>query len=183
MVARVIITLLTLALFGAGAAFAGEPDWFTRVKEQGLEKACAQEVARHEQGVLKDSLHVGRCYYDLGRWQAGLELHRRLLRSPDRNYAAMARVRVGEGLFHTGRMTEARAAFTKCLEEHPEAWFDGSIADRCRAWIAKLDGKLQSPEKKAENPPAIDEVKQEVKDLERRLAKLRELLERLAEEE
>ncbi len=180
---RLMGALLAILLLLAGVALATEPDWFTRVKEMGLERACEVEVERHARGVLADSLHVGRCYYDLGRFDEGLDVHRRLTRSPDRNYAAMAKVRVGEGLFHLGRVEEARAAFESCLAEHPEAWFDGSIADLCRAWLKKLDGKLQSPEKKAVRPAVIDDVKKEVKALERRLAELNELLKRLAEDD
>jgi tetratricopeptide (TPR) repeat protein len=183
MSARVTGILFAATLLLSGVAAAGEPDWFTRVKEMGLDKACAVEVSRHEAGVLSDSLHVGRCYYDLGRYEEGLAVHRRLVRSPDRNYAAMARVRVGEGLFHLGRVEESRAAFAACLKEQPDAWLDGSIADRCRAWISKLDGKLVSPEREAARPSAIDEVKKEVEDLEKRLAELRKLIQRLAEED
>jgi len=183
MSARLAVALVTATLLLAGVAAAGEPDWFTRVKEMGLDKACAVEVSRHEQGVLKDSLHIGRCYYDLGRYEEGLEVHRRLVRSPDRNYAAMAGVRVGEGLFHLGQGEKSRAAFVSCLKKHPEAWLDGSIADRCRAWISKLDGKLTSVEQEAGSTPAIDEVKQEMKDLEQRLVELKKLLMRLAEED
>ena len=176
-----VMVAVTLLLFGVAAA--GEPDWFTRVRENGLAKACAVEVSRHEAGVMKDSLHVGRCYHDLGRYEEGLAVHRRLVRSPDRNYAAMARVRVGEGLFHLGRVEESRAVFAACLLEQPDAWLDGGIADRCRAWISKLDGELVSPERKAKEPAAIDEVKKEVEDLEKRLAELRKLILRLAEED
>ena len=175
--------LLAAVLLLAGVAVGGEPDWFTRVKEMGLEQACEVEVERHEQGVLKDSLHVGRCYYDLGRYEEGLAVHRRLLRSPDQNYAAMAQVRAGEGLFHLGRIEEARAAFAAGLSEYPDAWLDGSIADLCRAWQKRLDGKLASKEKRSEPTSAIEEVKQEVKNLEKRLAELRKLLLRLAEED
>jgi hypothetical protein len=95
----------------------------------------------------------------------------------------MAQVRVGEGLFHLDRHDEARAVFDRCLEEHPEAWFDGSIADLCRAWRKKLDGKLVSPERKTGPPAELEAVKQEVKALEKRLADLNELLKRLAEDD
>ena len=70
-----VLVAATLLLFGVAAA--GEPDWFTRVKEMGLDKACAVEVSRHEAGVLSDSLHVGRCYYDLGRYEEGLGTNRK----------------------------------------------------------------------------------------------------------
>jgi tetratricopeptide (TPR) repeat protein len=183
MARRPIGALVAAVLLLAGVALGGEPDWFTRVKEMGLTRACEVEVMRHEQGMLPDSLHVGRCYYDLGRYEDGLAVHRRLVRSPDRNYAAMAKVRVGEGLFHLSRGEEARIVFTACLEEHPDAWLDGSIGDFCRAWQKKLDGRLVSPEDRAQDPPAIDEVKREVEELTKRLAELRKLLERLAEEE
>lgn len=184
MALRLMGALIAAVLLLAGVAVAaGEPDWFTRVKEMGLEKACEVEVERHEQGVLADSLHVGRCYYDLGRYEEGLAVHRRLTRSPDRNYAAMAQVRVGEGLFHLGRMEEARAVFESCLLAHPDAWLDGSIADLCRAWQKKLDGKLVSPDQEPAKPAVLDEVKQEVKDLEKRLAELNKLLKRLTEDD
>jgi tetratricopeptide (TPR) repeat protein len=174
----VIATVLGLAAVAA----AGEPDWFTRVKEQGLEKASEVEVARHERGVLRDSLHVGECYYHLGRWKEGAAVFSRLERSPDRNYAAAAMARVGEGRFHLGETAAARATFERCIEEHPEAWLDGSVRELCRAWLLKLEGKLESPEpERAEPTPSLAEVRAEVKELEERLAELKALLKRLGE--
>lgn len=167
----------------AWPASAGEPDWFTRVKRDGIEQASRVEVERHGKGMLKDSLHVGECYYALGMYAEGIAVFQRLLRSPDRNYAAAAMQRVGEGYFHTGREKEARETFKRCLEEHPEAWLDESIPELCRAWLRKLDGKLVSPEPAAEKPPAIDELRKEVKALEQRLAEMKELIRKLAEEE
>ncbi|MHC4858679.1 MAG: tetratricopeptide repeat protein [Planctomycetota bacterium] len=175
--------VLAVVLGLATAAAAGEPDWFTRVKEQGLMKACGVEVARHEKGVLPDSLHVGECYYHLERWEDGLAVFSRLTRSPDRNYAAAALARVGEGEYHLGRKEEARATFTRCLTEHPEAWLDGSVPERCRAWLRKLEGKLRAPAPVPEKKEggSLADVKKEVKELEERLAELKALLEKLAE--
>jgi tetratricopeptide (TPR) repeat protein len=178
-----VVALVLVLLLLSGVAVAGEPDWFTRVKEMGLKKACAEEVARHERGVLTDSLHVGGCYYQLGRYEEGLDVHRRLMKSPDRNYAALAAARVGEGLFHLGRTAEARAAFTACIKRHPEAWLDGSVPELCRAWLLKLDGKLESRESEEDSKPTIEEVRKDVKDLEKRLAELKNLLRRLAGED
>ena len=96
---RMKITVLAVALAAmtslATAALASEPDWFTRVKEQGLEAASRVEVERHAKGMLSDSLHVGRCYYHLGRWEEGVAVFGRLRRSPDRNYAAAGRTQGG----------------------------------------------------------------------------------------
>jgi tetratricopeptide (TPR) repeat protein len=179
--------LLFLALLlTAGRAAAGEPDWFTRVKEKGLEAACREEVARHEKGVLGDSLHVGECYYHLERYADGIEVFRKLLRSPDRNYAAAALVRVGEGEFHLGRKEQAKKTFERCLEQHPDAWLDGSIPELCRAWLEKLEGKLESPEAKLteeeSEQEAIDAARKEIKELEARLAELKKLIRRLLDE-
>ena len=106
---RIVILVLAglpAALLPAGAEV-GEPDWFTRVKESGLRAASEEEVARHQKGVLADSLHAGECYFRLERWEEGIAVFRRLLSSADRNYAAMAKARVGEGLFRLGRTEEA----------------------------------------------------------------------------
>ena len=170
-----------ILLFLATAAVAGEPDWFTRVKEQGLTKASQVEVDRHERGVLRDSLHVGECYYHLGRFEEGAAVFSRLRRSPDRNYAAAAFARLGEGYFHLGKKAEARQVFLGCIEEHPEAWLDGSIPEFCRAWVKKIDGKLTSPDRPVEKKPAdgMDKVKKEIDELSERLRVLRELLEEL----
>jgi tetratricopeptide (TPR) repeat protein len=174
-------TLLSAAvlLLLVSAAVAGEPDWFTRVKVDGLQAACRVEVERHGRGVLDDSLHVGRCYYDLGRYEEGVAVYSRLLRSPDRNYAAAALARVGEGYFHLGRTAEAKVVFTRCLAMHPEAWLDGSIPELCRAWLKKLEGKLESPDK-APDTTGIEDVRKEVRELEKRLAELRKLMEDLS---
>jgi tetratricopeptide (TPR) repeat protein len=176
--------LAMLLLLIAVPVIAGEPDWFTRVKEQGIEKASEVEVGRHAKGILKDSLHVGECYYHLGRWAEGKEVFAKLLRSPDRNYAASALARVGEGHFHLGEKEEARKVFVRCMAEHPEAWLDGSVPEFCRAWLLKLDGKLESPEKAMkEEKPELEEVKKEIDELSERLAKLKKLLKELTEEE
>jgi tetratricopeptide (TPR) repeat protein len=166
----------------AWPATAGEPDWFSRVKRDGIEKASRVEVERHEKGMLQDSLHVGECYYVIGMYEEGIAVFRRLLRSPDRNYAAAAMQRLGEGYFHTGRQKEAKETFTRCLEEHPEAWLDESIPELCRAWLRKLEGKLVTPEPAGEKPPATEELRKEMKELEQRLAELKAMLEKLAEE-
>ncbi|MEN8150356.1 MAG: tetratricopeptide repeat protein [Planctomycetota bacterium] len=184
-----VLAVALLAMVGlATAALAAEPDWFTRVKEQGLEAACRVEVERHGKGVLRDSLHVGRCYYNLGRWEEGVAVFGRLRRSPDENYAAAATARVGEGFFHLGRKEEAKTTFLLCLEEHPEAWLDGSVPELCRAWLAKLEGKLVSPDRPKKNAKKPDdakmeEVKKEIDDLSKRLRELRELLEELKRKE
>ena len=180
---RCLPALIVLLLVTAAAA--GEPDWFTRVKEQGLTKACQVEVERHERGVLRDSLHVGECYYHLGRFEEGAAVFDRLRRSPDRNYAAAAIARLGEGYFHLGRKDEAKKTFLGCIEEHPEAWLDGSIPEFCRAWLKKIDGKLVSPDRPAEKKPAgeMDKVKREIDELSERLRVLRELLEKLKKDE
>ena len=163
------------------AVIAGEPDWFTRVKQQGLTKASGVEVERHERGVLLDSLHVGECYYHLGRFEEGAAVFGRLRRSPDRNYAAAALARLGEGYFHLGKKDEAKRMFLGCIEEHPEAWLDGSIPEFCRAWVKKIEGKLTSPDRPVERKPAggMDKVKKEIDELSERLRVLRELLEEL----
>lgn len=177
--ARVTPILLAVALVAGPAALAGGPDWFTRVREGGLRAACEEEVARHAKGVLDDSLHVGECYYHLERWQEGIEVFLRLVRSPDRNYAAAATARAGEGYFRLGNTAEARATFERCLEEHPEAWLDESIPDRCRAWLAKLAGEIEVPE--SPPPPDIEALKQEVRELTERLGELKELIRKLSE--
>jgi len=176
---RAFTVICAIALLAAAAA-AGEPDWFTRVKEMGLVSACEQEVERHARGVLPDSLHVGRCYYDLGRWGDGAEVFKRLVRSPDENYAAEALAKRAEGLYHLGEIEAARRAFTSCLERYPEAWLDGSVSERCRAWLKKLDGGLESPEP-ADDAPSVSSLREEVKALETRLKELRELIDRLSE--
>ena len=183
-------SILAVALL-ATAVSAAEPDWFTRVKEQGLEAASRVEVERHEKGALRDSLHVGECYYHLGRWEEGVAVFGRLRRSPDLNYAAAATARVGEGFFHLGRKEEAKSTFLLCLEEHPEAWLDGSVPELCRAWLAKLEGKLVSPDRpsrKAGKPgekadPKMDEVKKEIDELSERIRELRKLIEELKKKE
>jgi tetratricopeptide (TPR) repeat protein len=174
------VSALTV-LFLAAVAAAGEPDWFTRVKDQGLDRASAVEVERHGKGVLRDSLHVGECYYHLGRYEEGAAVFARLRRSPDRNYAAAAAARLGEGYFHLGKKEEAKKTFLACLEEHPEAWLDGSIPELCRAWLKKIDGKLVSPDGPVKPKPKgeMDEVKREIEDLSERLRVLQELLEDL----
>jgi tetratricopeptide (TPR) repeat protein len=174
-----IVTLLAV-LHLAGIAAAGEPDWFTRVRQDGIDAACEVYVERHLSGVEKDSLHIGRCYFLLGRHEEGTVVFSRLIRSPDRNYAAAALARTGEGYFHLGRAADARKTFLLCLEEHPEAWLDGSVPDLCRAWLRKLDGKLISPEEKAASKTSVADVREEVEALEKRLAELRELMERLS---
>jgi TolA-binding protein len=186
MIRRKTGQLLALALL-AGLAVAGEPDWFTKVKEKGLTAASEEEVARHEKGVLPDSLHVGECYYNVDRYADGLAVFKRLLRSPDENYAAAALVRVGEGQYHLGKKEEAKTTFTTCLDQHPDAWLDGSIAERCRVWLEKLEGKLVSPEEKAEKEAsaekrAIEEAKKEIDELESRLKELKKLLHELLED-
>ncbi|MCU0725236.1 MAG: tetratricopeptide repeat protein [Planctomycetes bacterium] len=179
---RVLTVLIGVAAFSA-AALAGEPDWFTRVKEKGLKAASEEDVALHEQGILRDSLHVGECYYHLGRWSEGVLVFRRLHSSPDRNYAAAAMARTGEGLYHLGKPEEAREVFSKCLEEHPEAWLDESIPERCRAWLAKLDGKIAAPAPPGEAKPDVEGLKREVKELTDRLAELKRLLLELTKEQ
>lgn len=183
---RMLCTLVAMTMLAA-TAMAGEPDWFTRVKNDGLEKASLVEVERHQKGVLADSLHVGECYYHLGRYAEGVAVFQRLLRHLDENYAATALVRVGEGQFHLGKKDAARTTFTACLEQYPEAWLDGSIPELCRAWIGKLDGKLKSPETPPEGAtkksPTVDELKQEMKELNARLDELKALIRKLAEEE
>ena len=148
---------------------------------QGLDKACRVEVERHERGVLRDSLHVGECYYHLARYEEGAAVYGRLRRSPDLNYAAAATARLGEGYFHLGKKDEARAAFLGCIEEYPEAWLDGSIPEFCRAWVKKIDGKLTSPDRPVKKKPSrgMDEVKKEIDELSERLRVLRELIEEL----
>jgi len=179
-------TVLAVALL-ATAALAAEPDWFTRVKEQGLEAASRVEVERHEQGMLRDSLHVGECYFHLGRWEEGVAVFGRLRRSPDRNYAAAATARVGEGFFHLGRKEEAKSTFLLCLEENPEAWLDGSVPELCRAWLKKIDGKLVSPDRPAKKEekadPRMEEVKKEIDELSKRLRELKDLLEEMKKRE
>lgn len=184
-----ILAVLLLAAAAAPAA-AGEPDWFTRVKDMGLSKACETEVARYERGVLDASLHVGECYYRLDRFEAGLAVFVKLFRSPDRNYAAIAQARAGEGLFHLDRIDEARRTFTAVLEEHPDAWLDGSVAELCRAWLSKLDGELASPDAPkvkadadAEPADAVEQVREEVRALTERLEELKRLLEKLRDRE
>jgi tetratricopeptide (TPR) repeat protein len=178
---RVLTVLIGVAVLSS-AALAGEPDWFTRVKEKGLEAASTEDVALHEQGVLRDSLHVGECYYNLGRWSEGVLVFRRLFGSPDRNYAAAAMARVGEGLYHLGKADEARETFGKCLDEHPEAWLDESVPERCRAWLAKLDGKIAAPAPPGEPKADVDSLKREMKELTDRLAELKKLLQELSKE-
>ncbi len=175
--ARTVSLLAVFLLVGTAAA--GEPDWFTRVKQDGVDAASEVYVKRHQSGIEKDSLHIGRCYFLLGRFDEGVAVYARLTRSPDRNYAAAALARTGEGFFHLGRPEDARKTFERCLLEHPEAWLDGSIPDLCRAWIRKLDGKLKSPEQKTPQV-SIQDVQQEVRALEQRLKELRKLMEKLA---
>jgi tetratricopeptide (TPR) repeat protein len=139
----VVFLLLT-----ASALASGEPDWYTRVKEHGLSSACEVDVGRHAKGMLPASLHVGECYYRLERYEEGAAVFAKLVRSPDRNYAAMALARLGEGYFHQGEPAKAKETFTRCLAEHPEAWLDGSVPDLCRAWLRKLAGKIPA------SPPA-----------------------------
>jgi tetratricopeptide (TPR) repeat protein len=174
-----LLSLLLLAALVSEPARAGEPDWFTRVKEKGLTAACEEDVALHEKGVLSDSLHVGECYYRLSRWEEGLAVFRGLLSSPDRNYAAMAQVRVGEGLFHLGKAAEAKAAFETCLTEHPEAWLDESVPDLCRAWLRKLAGELAPPAEPPAVEPEVEALKKEVKELTERLEELKRILREL----
>ncbi len=170
--------VLLLAAVASGAG--GEGDWYTRVREQGLEKACEVEVARHRRGVLRDSLHVGECYYQLRRYEEGRAVFLALTGSPDRNYAAMALARAGEGSFHLGRKEEAKKVFERCLAEYPDAWLDGSVADFCRAWIEKIEGRLASPERKAEGKRVeVEDVRKEIEALKRRLRELEDLLRRL----
>jgi tetratricopeptide (TPR) repeat protein len=172
---------LILVLLLSATAAAGEPDWFTRVKRDGIDAACEVHVARHRSGVEKDSLHIGRCYFLLGRYQEGVAVYSRLTRSPDRNYAAAALARTGEGYFHLGQPETARRAFLRCIEEHPEAWLDGSVPEFCRAWIRKLDGDLRPAEGSAAAPKvSVSEVRREVEALEMRLAELRRLMQRLS---
>ena len=185
---RVITIVVLAALAAAIPAVAVEPDWFTRVKEQGLETASETEVARHAKGVVPDSLHAGECYFHLRRYAEGVEVFSRLRRSPDQNYAAMALAKRGEGLFHLGKTEEARAAFRECLEEYPEAWLDGSVPELCRAWLRKLDGTLSNPDaddagdadsenaKAAGGEPSLDAVRAEIRDLTKRLEELRKLI-------
>ena len=184
---RRMLCMLVAVTMLAATALAGEPDWFTRVKNDGLEKASRVEVERYEKGVLEDSLHVGECYYHLGRYAEGIAVFQKLLRSLDRNYAAAALVRIGEGQFHLGNRDEARKTFTACLAKYPEAYLDGSIPELCRAWLGKLDGKLKSQEALAEGAakegPTIDELKQEMKELNDRLDELKALIRKLADEE
>jgi len=184
---RRMLCMLAAVTMLAATAMAGEPDWFTRVKNDGLEKASLVDVERHQKGVLEDSLHVGECYYHLDRHAEGVAVFRKLLRSLDRNYAATALVRVGEGQFHLGKTAAARETFTACLAQYPEAYLDGSIPELCRAWLGKLDGKLNSPETAGEaaakESPTVDELKREMKELTDRLDELRALIKKLAEEE
>ncbi len=177
--ARLVSLLLILLL--AGSSIAGEPDWFTRVKRDGIEAACGIYVARHESGVEPDSLHVGRCYFLLGRYEEGIAVYARLTRSPDRNYAAAALARMGEGYFHLGRREDAREAFRQCIDRYPEAWLDGSVLEFCRAWIRKLDGSLRIRESRPVSPQvSVEDVRREVEALEKRLRELRELMERMS---
>ncbi len=81
--ARTLSLVLVLTL--VGSAIAGEPDWFTRVKQDGIDSACEVYVARHKSGVEKDSLHIGHCYFLLGRYEEGVAVYTRLTLSPDRN--------------------------------------------------------------------------------------------------
>ena len=175
--ARTVALLMVLVL--AGTAAAAEPDWFSRVKQSGIDAACEVYVARHAIGVEKDSLHIGHCYFLLGRYEEGVAVYSRLARSPDRNYAAAATARTGEGYFHLGRPGKAREVLEKCVADHPEAWLDGSVPDLCRAWIKKLDGALTSPEREPAPKISVQDVREEVKALEKRLSELRELLEKL----
>ena len=78
--------------------------------------------------------------------------------------------------------------WSSTLEEHPEAWLDGSVPELCRAWLAKLDGKLASPDAPKATPtrksdPEMEGVKKEIDELSERLRKLRELLEELKKKE
>jgi tetratricopeptide (TPR) repeat protein len=172
-----------IVLLAAIPAAAGEPDWFTRVERDGLAKASQVEVERHEKGVLPDSLHVGECYYNLERWAEGVAVFERLLRSRDRNYAAAALSRVGEGQYHLSRPAEAEKTFRRCLAEFPDAWLDGSVSERCRAWLDKLAGKLVTPERLEEEDGKakgeIDGVREEIRELSERIEELKRLLREL----
>ena len=183
---RCSVWILTVAVSAiALPVIAGEPDWFTRVREQGLTAACEEEVKRHEKGLLEDSLHTGECYFNLKRYADGVEVFARLRRSPDKNYAAAALSRIAEGYYHLARAEEARAAFKDCLEKYPEAWLDGSIPELCRAWLRKMDGRLESPDlepdddkelKVASEKTSLGEMRAEIRDLTKRLAELKKLI-------
>lgn len=174
-----MLLLLGFLLSATPTAAAGEPDWFTRVKQDGIEAACEVEVARHQRGIEKDSLHIGRCYFLLGRFGEGVAVLTRLTRSPDQNYAAAALARTGEGYFHLGQPEKARKVFLRCIEENPKAWLDGSVPEFCRAWIRKLDGTLGSREGTAVPRVSVTDIREEVEALEKRLAELRTLMDRL----
>jgi tetratricopeptide (TPR) repeat protein len=176
--------LAALATDGAGA------DWFTRVKLKGVEEAAAEDVALHEKGQLSDSLHVGDCYFHLKRWAEGVEVFRRLLGKPDRNYAAAAMVRMAEGLVRLGRAAEARETFRTCLADFPEAFLDVDIPTLCRAWLDELrkvtgedEGDAGDAKKRAaparESGGVREEIRlleEEIEALRRRIAELKKAL-------
>ena len=187
--------VLAGALLAALAATAPAADWYTRVKELGVVEAAAEDVRLHEQGRIPDSLHVGDCYYHLERFAEGVDVFRRLRKAPDRNYAAAATVREGEGLVRLGRPGSARALFGACLREFPEAFLDVDLPTLCRAWLKKLEGREDPEEagaaKEEESGESgaregeetglraeIESLEGEIAELKARLAALRKKLEK-----
>jgi tetratricopeptide (TPR) repeat protein len=188
---RTIRSTAALLLIVLGATASLGADWFERVRDLGLADASERDVELYERGRIPADLHIGDCYVHLRRYAEAAEIYRRLRRSADRNYAAAAMVREAESLYHDGRVDEALALFTRCLDEHPDAFLDVDVPELCRAWRDKIAAeraarKLKDADRLGDAEENDDDetararaLEEEIAGLEARIAALRKRLEHL----